>query len=472
MKGPFRRAPVVENKSSVRVGSNRGFFQEAPMTVHLRSDALAIWQAAVEAARADELVRQSLTDPTLPLRDAVASAKRIIVVGAGKAGAAMSRGVEAALADRLDRLTGVVNVPNELVEPLRAIRLHPGRPAGSNQPTAEGVAGARQILDLAAHAGPEDVGLCLLSGGGSALLPAPAAGLTLEEKQQVTKLLHACGATINEMNCVRKHLSGIKGGLLAAAFRGKSLFSLIISDVVGDPLDVIASGPTAPDPTTFADALALLARYGLTDRVPAGVLRHLRQGAEGKVPETPKQLPPGVHNLVLGNNARSLAAATVRAKELGYRVLNLGSYIEGETQPVAVAMAGVVRSVLEKGIPLAQPVCVLSGGETTVTLPESHGLGGRNQEFVLAAARKLGAEKLANVVILSGGTDGEDGPTDAAAAVADAGTLSRARDLGLNPDDFLDRHDAYHFFEQTNDLIKTGLTHTNVMDVRVMLIGA
>ncbi len=440
------------------------------MSEKLRRDALAVWHAAVAAARPEELVRRALTDPALPVRDAVEAAGRVIVVGGGKAGAAMSRGVEAALADRLDGVGGVVNVPAELVEPLKAIRLHPGRPAGTNQPTAEGVTGAEEILRLASQAGPDDVGLCLLSGGGSALLPAPVAGVTLEDKQRVTRLLHACGATINEMNCVRKHLSAIKGGRLAEAFTGRALFSLIISDVVGDPLDVIASGPTAPDPTTFADALAVLERYGLTEKAPSAVLKHLRDGAAGKVAETPKTLPGRVRNFVLGNNARSLSAAVAEAERLGYHVLNLGSFIEGETRHVANAIAGIVRSIRREGVPVGPPVCVLSGGETTVTLSEGHGLGGRNQEFVLAAAVKLGAEGLRGTVVLSGGTDGEDGPTDAAGAMADETTLERARALNLSASEFLERHDAYHFLDATGDLIRTGLTHTNVMDVRVILI--
>jgi glycerate 2-kinase len=435
----------------------------------LRDHAHAIWQAAVEAARPETLLPAALADP--PLAAALDQAPRVLVVGGGKAGAAMSAAVEAALADRLDRVAGVVNVPADSVRPLQRIRLHAARPAASNHPTAEGVRGALEILDLVAAAGPEDVVLCLLSGGGSALLPAPVPGVTLEDKQQVTRLLHACGATINEMNCVRKHLSRLKGGGLARACRAP-LFSLIISDVIGDPLDVIASGPTAADPTTFADALAVLERYRLSDRVPAAVLDHLRRGAAGDLPETLKKLPDRVHNRVIGNNAHSLDAAGRTAAELGYRVLNLGSFIEGETRPVAVAFAGLVRAVREQGVPFVPPACLLSGGETTVTLGEEHGRGGRNQEFVLAAAAKLGAEGLRRVVVLSGGTDGEDGPTDAAGAVADDETLRRARTLGLNPEHFLARHDAYTFFAATGDLLQTGLTQTNVMDVRVLLLGS
>jgi hydroxypyruvate reductase/glycerate 2-kinase len=441
----------------------------SPLPDHAR----AIWRAAVDAADAFDLVRAALADPPAALRAALAAGGRVLVVGGGKAGAAMAAGAEAALADRLGRVAGVVNVPAEAVRPLRAVRLHAGRPAGVNQPTAEGVAGVEAMLGLVETATPIDVGLCLLSGGGSALLPAPAEGVSLEDKQRVTALLHACGATIDEMNCVRKHLSRVKGGRLAQAFlrRGCPVFGLIISDVVGDPLDVIASGPTAADPTTFADALAVLDRHGLTDRTPPAVLAHLRRGHDGGVSETLKETPASVHNLVLGNNARALEAAKRQAEALGYAVLNLGAFIEGETRHVAAALVGVVRSIRRDGAPLRPPVCVLSGGETTVTLPTDHGRGGRNQEFVLAAAIQLGAEGLRNAVVLSGGTDGEDGPTDAAGAWADAETLPRAAALGLDPTAYLDRHDAYAFFAAVGGLLRTGLTQTNVADVRVMLVA-
>jgi hydroxypyruvate reductase/glycerate 2-kinase len=434
----------------------------------LGRQALAIWQAAVDAARPQDLIRQAFADPVLPIRTAVRQAQRIIIVGAGKAGAAMSAGLEEALADHLDRMEGIVNVPAECVRPLRAIRLHAARPAGTNQPTEDGVKGAEQILELAANAGPQDVAICLLSGGGSALLPAPVPGVSLADKQTVTRLLHECGATINEMNAVRKHLSRIKGGRLAQAFHGRFLFTLIISDVIGDPLDVIASGPTAPDPSTFSDAMRVVEKYRLSTRIPATVLRYLKEA--GGVAETPKKLPDTIHNFVIGNNAHALAAATIKAQELGYQVLNLGSFIEGETSQVATTLAGIVRSIRADGRPMTPPVCLLSGGETTVTLPEDHGLGGRNQDFVLAAAIKLGKGGLKDVVALSGGTDGEDGPTDAAGALAEQGTLEKAEQLGLSPEECLARHDAYHFFAATGGLIKTGLTHTNVMDVRVILI--
>ena len=340
------------------------------------------------------------------------------------------------------------------------IRLHEARPAGANFPTAAGVAGADQMLAILAGAGPDDVALCLISGGGSALLPAPVDGVSLGAKLEVTELLHASGATIGDMNCVRKHLSRVKGGRLAGAFRGKLLLSFIVSDVVGDPLDVIASGPTAPDPTTFAQAIAILERRDLWESVPDEIRTHLTSGARGAISETPKLMPANVRNLVIGSNAVALAAAHRKAEALGYRVVSLGSEIEGETSEVARSMAELVRSAE------GRPACILSGGETTVTLGADPGKGGRNQEFVLAMLVELGRDGMKEVVVLSGGTDGEDGPTDAAGAVADAGTLDRGSDaLG-----HLLRHDAYPYFAGTGDLLTPGLTGTNVMDLRVLLI--
>src|SRR5262245_28700878 len=255
----------------------------------LRQDARAIWDAAVAAAEPEGLVFRALTGS---LGDEIRAAPRIIVVGGGKAGSAMAAGLERALAGRLDRVEGLVNVPAGSERPLKRVKLHPARPAASNYPTRDGVAGAERMLKLASSAQSDDVGICLISGGGSALLPAPVEGISLEDKQSATRLLSGCGASIVEMNAVRKHLSSIKGGRLAQAFAGRKLISLIVSDVVGDPLDVIASGPTAPDPSTFADALAVLQRFELTDKVPATILKHLEVGAKGKHAETPKTLSP------------------------------------------------------------------------------------------------------------------------------------------------------------------------------------
>jgi glycerate 2-kinase len=433
-----------------------------------RRAAEQIWRAAVGAVRPQTLMVKFLTGSYLaPLLE---DTRRIIVVGAGKAGAAMAEGVEQALAPHLDRVSGWINVPAGAVRPLQAIHLHAARPDGHNYPTAEGVAGANQILRLVGDAGPEDVVLCLLSGGGSALLPAPVYGITLEDKQRVTKLLHACGATIDEMNAVRKHLSRIKGGRLAQAFHGKRLISLIISDVVGDPLDVIASGPTAPDPTTFGNALAVLERYGSRGEVPpAAVLDHLRCGAAGLfISETLKHPQPGVDHVIVGNAETAHAAAVAKALELGYGVVDLGANLQGDTAAVVERLAAQLQQAENRG---ATRRCYIAGGETTVRLRADHGLGGRNQEFVLGLALRLGPEALRNMVVFSAGTDGEDGPTDAAGAFADLRTYQRAQAAGLDPQEFLNRNDAYHFFEATGDLFKPGLTETNVMDVRVVVCG-
>lgn len=439
------------------------------MILPIRDQAIDIWKSGVAAVRPEVLLPAALKEPRL--KQAVASAKRILVVGAGKAGASMSAALEEALADQLDKVEGIVNVPADAVRPLKKIHLQAARPAGSNHPTAEGVSGAERMLELVAQAGPDDVAICLLSGGGSALLPAPVEGTTLADKQEVTKLLHACGASINEMNCVRKHLSRIKGGRLAQAFTGKALFSLVISDVVGDPLDVIASGPTAADPSTFQEAINILERFGLNERTPSSVLEHLRQGAAGAVPETLKKLPAHVTNTILGNNRLALDAAAKRAKQHGYRILDLGSFMEGESGQVAVAVAGLVRSIRVDRQPTAPPVCLLIGGETTVTLGEGSGKGGRNQEFVLAMLAKLGREGMKGVVVLSGGTDGEDGPTDVAGGLVDEATFSFVDNKRLNLTGALNKHDAYPFLDASGGLLRTGLTQTNVMDMRVILVS-
>jgi hydroxypyruvate reductase/glycerate 2-kinase len=426
--------------------------------VTLRADALSIWHAAVDAVRPEPLVIAAVEK----LRPLLEAAPTIRVVGCGKAGAAMAVGVETALANILDRVVGWVNVPEGFTATTKRIRLHPARLISSNAPTPAGIDGARAMVKLLADAGPDDIALGLISGGGSALLPWPVEGVSLDDKIAVTALLAGSGATIGEMNAVRKHLSRVKGGRLAEGFRGKRFVTLIISDVVGDPLDVIASGPTTPDPTTYADALAVLDRRGLLSRTPASVLNHLERGRRGELPETPKSLPATVGNRLIGTNALALAAATRTAERLGYRVVSLGSAVEGETADVARRHAAIVRTLPPK-------TCLLSGGETTVTLGRHPGKGGRNQEYALALALALG--DMPNTLTLSGGTDGEDGPTDAAGAIADADTLRRAAALGLSAADHLARHDAYPFFDAVGDLRRTGLTGTNVVDVRLTLVG-
>ena len=272
------------------------------------------------------------------------------------------------------------------------------------------------------------------------------------------------------MNGVRKHLSRVKGGRLAEAFRGTVLLSLIVSDVVGDPLDVIASGPTAADPTTFADALAVIERFGLRDRMPAAVVDHLERGGRGERPETPKVVPASVTNLVIASNALALKAAAALAEGIGYRVLNLGSFVEGETREVANAVAGIVRGIRADGTPVAPPACILFGGETTVTLGDRPGRGGRNQEFVLALLAKLGRDGLRTWRCSAAAPTARTAPPTPPGRWRTPRPGTGRQALGLSAADFLGRHDAYTFFDAVGGLVRTGLTQTNVMDVRVVLV--
>jgi hydroxypyruvate reductase len=388
------------------------------------------------------------------------------VVGVGKAGAAMARAVEALLGDRLGG--GHVIVKYGHGRPLTRVTLHE---AGHPIPDAAGVEATHTLIDYVGGRGAHDLIICVISGGGSALSPAPVDGITLAEKQEVTRLLLACGATIHEINAVRKHVSQIKGGQLARLAAPATLITLVLSDVVGDSLDVIASGPTVPDTSTFAEGLEILRKYHLLEAIPPAVRRHLEAGAAKTMPETPK---PGdrvfarTQTVLVGRNLQALEAACRQATTLGYRPLILSSAIEGETREVAKVHAGIAQEVLASGHPIAAPACLLSGGETTVTL-HGQGKGGRNQEFALALALEI--RHTPGIAALSGGTDGTDGPTDAAGAFVDWTTCDRAERLGLQPGTALETNDAYPFFDRLGDLLITGPTQTNVMDVRVMLIA-
>jgi hydroxypyruvate reductase len=435
----------------------------------LRKHALAIFRAALKACDPMEAVLRHLR---LDGRTLVAGKRRyaldrfhdIYVVGAGKASAAMARAVERLVGRRIS--AGLVNVKYGHLAPLKHIELNE---CGHPLPDAAGVDGATRIARIAERAGPEDLIIAVISGGGSALAPAPAPPVTLDQKQATTRLLLACGASIHEINAVRKHISMLKGGQLARLAWPARVLCLMLSDVIGDDLDVIASGPTAPDASTFALARAILDKYALLDRVPPAVRARIEAGARGEIPETPKAGDPifaRVQNLVVGSNALAVNAAARKARELGYRTLVLSSMIEGETRDVARMHAAIAKQIVASGQPLKPPACLISGGETTVTL-RGDGLGGRNQEFALAAAIDIAG--LDNVLLLSGGTDGTDGPTDAAGALAAGSTIRRARAAGLDAPASLARNDSYRFFEPLGDLIKTGPTNTNVMDVRLIL---
>lgn len=445
----------------------------------LRSDALSIWQAGVDAVRPERLIPQFVRVDGDVLhvghkQFSLDEWDRLIVIGAGKAGAAMATSVESALGETLcrEKVIGWVNVPENCVEDLEFIHLHGARPAGVNEPTEAGVQGTAEILKLARSCTKRDLCFVLISGGGSALMPAPVEGITLDDLQTVTRHLMHSGATINELNCVRKQLSAVKGGRLAQAASGAGeIITLIISDVVGDPLDVIASGPTVPDPGSPQDALSILDRkYGRRDAIPDNVRRVLEQRSTSNTSATP--FPAHVQNVLIGTNGHAVDASLNKARELGYTGQSLGSDNEGDADAYGRELAQFARQIRDEGRPLAAPACIISGGEPTVTFAETdqRRKGGRNQQLALSALIELegDADRLA---ILSGGTDGEDGPTDAAGAFLDQQLIAEMQAQGLDPKRYRDIQNAYPFFEQVGGLIQTGPTNTNVMDLRVVLVG-
>ncbi|HLB25879.1 MAG TPA: glycerate kinase [Nitrospirota bacterium] len=427
-----------------------------------------IYRAAVAAADPYISVRQNLSIEPGTLSSGGAhyslpDTNNIYVIGAGKAAYGMAKAVE-------DVLKGLINEGAVVTKdghggPLARIRLYE---ASHPVPDGRGVLAASRIMDIATGAGEDDLVLCLLSGGASALMALPAEGLALKDKQAVTRLLLASGADIGEINCVRKHLSGIKGGRLAEAAYPARVSTLIISDVIGDDIGTIASGPTAPDETTFYQASDILLMRGVYDRLPRPVADYLEKGRSGLIPETPK---PGeetfamVDNVIIASNRTALGKAKEVAEYLGYSSLIFESPVQGEAREAAARLAREARKYREGGGLL--PACLIVGGETTVTI-KGGGMGGRNQEMALAFAAEL--QGYDGIAALFAGTDGTDGPTDAAGAFADGRTVGLAHEAGLIASDLLADNDSYHFFEQTGDLFSPGPTGTNVMDIGIILV--
>jgi hydroxypyruvate reductase len=433
-----------------------------------RDAILAMLQASLAAVDPELVVRQHVVrqGQWLHVGDQkydLGEVDKVWIVGGGKAAVPMA----AALQDSLqDRVAGGVVVtkyghtdPDLGGGPVVVIE------AGHPVPDENCIAGARKMAGLLQRAGKRDLVLAVISGGGSALLTLPAEDLTLDDLQATTRLLLRSGATITELNAVRKHLSQIKGGGLARLAGGATIAGLVLSDVVGDPLDVIASGPLSADPTTFADAWEVLARYELLGRVPQSVRAWLQAGRDGEVSETPK---PGdalfdrVQTTIVGSNRLAANAAVKEGLGQGLDVFLLSTYVEGEAREVARVASALAKELVYHDQPLARPACLVWGGETTVTV-RGEGKGGRNQELALAAA--LALDGLPDVVMVALGTDGTDGPTDAAGAVATGETVARAKALGLDARAHLEDNDAYPFFESLGDLIRTGPTGTNVNDL-------
>ncbi|MBC8461203.1 MAG: glycerate kinase [Deltaproteobacteria bacterium] len=441
----------------------------------MRSSAREIFKRSVEAVdpyrAVKRFVRREGNSLSLGIKDQPADQfdlkryDRVWLVGGGKATAPMARAMEELLGEKIER--GMINVKYGFID-------RPGfteiTEAGHPLPDQNGVDGTRKILGLLKDASEGDLIFSLISGGGSALLPQPAGNISLSEMQELTRKLLECGASIDEINILRKHISSSKGGQMARTAFPATTINLMLSDVVGDKIDVIASGPFTPDSSTFEDVFQILKKYNLKG-IPAAIHKHLEAGREGRIPETPQggeAIFDRVFNYIIGSNILALEAAKEKGRKLGYKTLILSSMVEGETREVARVHTAIAKEVLKTGRPLAPPACIISGGETTVTI-HGKGLGGRNQEFCLAAALDL-AELPPRVVILSGGTDGNDGPTDAAGGIVDPYTLRRAREMGIEASGYLENNDAYRFLEKTDDLLITGPTNTNVMDVRLVLV--
>jgi glycerate-2-kinase len=395
--------------------------------------------------------------------------KNVLVVGGGKAVGAMAEALEDILGDRIKE--GLVNILTGTAGRYRTRKIKLNE-AGHPIPDLSGMAGAKCMLEMVEKSKKEDLIICLISGGGSAMMTLPARGISIEDKQKLTKLLLLSGANINEINTVRKHLSMFKGGQLAKAASPATIVSLILSDVVGDPIDSIASGPTAPDPTTYRDAIEILRKYDLWDKAPETIKNVLENGLAGILPETPKPDDPifeNVRNIVVGNNLMACKAARDRLKNLGFKTLILTTRMQGESREVGMFLGSIAKEISSSGNPHPPPAAIVIGGETTVTV-RGRGLGGRNQELVLSAAKCIADRN--GICIGSIGTDGIDGPTDAAGALVDGETLRRADELGLDYGKALMENDSYNFFRMLGDLLITGPTGSNVNDIAVLCVYA
>ncbi|MBD3173408.1 DUF4147 domain-containing protein [Candidatus Bathyarchaeota archaeon] len=436
-----------------------------------RSDVCDIFEVALKAVDPEEGIynalsldegRLSFEGCSVDLREV----NKTIVIGGGKAGGLMAKAVENLLGDRID--SGIVNVleGTENAVSLEYISLN-----GSAHPvpSESGVKGVREMLRLTQDLNKNDLVISLISGGGSALMPLPAENISLADLQNITQKLLKAGATINELNAVRKHSSSFKGGQLARHCYPAMVISLILSDVIGDPLDIIASGPTAPDASTFNNAQNVLEKYNIIKECPESIQLRIRQGVYGAIRETPKKNDPifdKVHNILIANNNLAAAASKKKADELGYNSMILSTYIQGEARQVGEILTDIAREISNRERPLEKPAVIIIGGETTVTVT-GDGVGGRNQELALAASMRLNGM---NCIIATLGTDGIDGPTDAAGAIVDGNTMKRSNELGLDSRTYLEENDSYSFFRELGDAIITGPTGTNVNDLSLILV--
>lgn len=454
---------IVNKKQLIRNGGTQAD-KEA------RSIALNALESALNAADPKQIVRSrlSLRHSTVNLNNHsfdLAKFKNVYVVGAGKGSGSMAEALEEILGSYIT--SGLVNVPYGSRQKTKTVKLHE---ANHPVPDEAGVKGSRKIMEIAVRAEDDDLVICLISGGGSSLMPLPRKGISIADKRKVTQALLKSGATIEEFNTVRKHISDIKGGWLARRAYPATLLNLILSDVVGDDLSFIASGPTVPDLTTFHDSIKVLKKYRLWAEAPTSVRKVLMDGEKRIIPETPKaddEAFKKVYNVVIGNNRTASVAACKYLASRGLNTLLLTTTLEGEARHVGVALSSMAREVSLSGNPVRRPAGTVVGGETTVTV-KGKGLGGRNQELSLSGAVKLSGVN--GGVLASVSTDGIDGPTDAAGAIVDGKTLTKAKGKGLAPEESLAQNDSYSFFSKLNDLIFTGPTGTNVNDIVVIVV--
>jgi len=454
---------TIKNKEELIENGETKFNQKA------RALALRSLESALNAVDPKQIIKSKLLLKNLTLHVNgysidLKKSKNIYVIGGGKASGSMAEALEQVLGNSITN--GFVNVPRSSKNKTDIIKLHE---ASHPIPDEAGVEGTRRMLKVAEQAKEDDLVICLISGGGSSLMPLPRGKISIADKKKITNALLKCGATINETNTVRKHISDFKGGWLAKKAYPATILNLILSDVVGDPLDFIASGPTVSDSTTFSDAIKVLKKYRLWSKAPASIQKVLSDGEKGLIPETPKaddEAFKRVYNVVVGNNRLASLKAQEYLKSEGLNTLLLTSTLEGEARHVGIMLASIVHEVSVSGNPVPKPAGIIAGGETTVTVT-GKGLGGRNQEIALATVRNL--KGMNGVVVASLSTDGVDGPTDAAGAIADGKTLVRAAKLRLTPEEYLAENDSYHFFSKLGDLIFTGPTGTNVNDVSVIV---
>ncbi len=440
------------------------------MTQTLQNRAVAeIFNAALKAVNPYNAVKLYADK----IRDAYRDGhfQKFIVIGFGKAACNMAKAAADELGELINR--GVVVTKYGHCEGReKGVKGQGSRfkvfEAGHPLPDGSGVKGTEEIVRLLKDADRNTLVLCLVSGGGSALLVSPYEGISLDEKQKITQLLLKAGAEIYELNTVRKHISKVKGGRLAEIAYPAKIVSLILSDVIGERLDVIASGPTSPDTSTFHDALAVLEKYKLKDNAPQSILDLLNKGVKGELLETPKENNPifsNVENVIIGSNKIALEAAKQKAEDMGFQSKIISSELSGEARGIGKWLADIARS---KRLNSSRRLnCLISGGETTVTV-KGNGVGGRNMELALSFAMAI--EGIDGITLLSAGTDGTDGPTDAAGAIVDGQTVLKAKHIGLNPEEYLDNNDSYSFFKKAGGLLVTGPTGTNVMDMHILVI--